>query len=237
MNRLRLHIFSALALLACTCLAHAHEMGNEIFSAAMLDRLEARNYQGANSAYWEGQAWAGTDLNKAWFKTQGEAAQGRVQTADAQLLYSRAVAPFWDAQLGARHDFASGNQPSREWLAVALKGLAPYNFDVDASLYFGAQGGAARFKAGYVLLLTQRLALLPELEANFYSQADPARALSSGLANLDFSLRLRYEIRREIAPYVGITWANKYGGTATYARMSGLPPNQVFYVAGVRLWW
>ena len=168
---------------------------------------------------------------------QGDAAQGRVQTADAQLLYSRAIAPFWDAQIGARHDFQSGSMPAREWMALALKGLAPYNFDVDASAYFGSQGAAARLKASYTLLLTQRLALLPEVEANLYSKPDPQRALGSGLSSLDLGLRLRYEIAREVAPYLGVTWSGKYGATASYARLGGQPASQTSLVAGVRLWW
>jgi len=217
--------------------AQAHEMEGDVFSAVMLDRLEARNDNGVYTAYWEGQGWMGGDLNKAWFKTEGETGQGKAQAADAQLVYSRAIAPFWDAQIGARHDFQSGGMPSRDWLAVALKGLAPYNFDVDAGAFFGNQGAAARFKASYNLLLTQRLALLPEAEANLYSKADPQRALGTGLSNLDLSLLVKYEIRREFAPYLGVMWSNKYGATAGYARLNGVPANQMFYVAGVRLWW
>lgn len=227
----------ALLSAACAASAQAHEMGHDYFSAVMLDRLEARNSSSGHSTYWEGQGWVGGDLDKAWFKTQGDDAQGRVQTADAQLLYSRAIAPFWDAQIGARHDFQSGGMPAREWLALALKGLAPYNFDMDASAYFGSHGAAARIKASYTLLLTQRLALLPELEANLYGRPDPQRALGSGLSSLDLGLRLKYEIRREFAPYVGVTWSGKYGATASYARMSGQPASLTSLVAGVRVWW
>lgn len=217
---------------------HAHEMmGNDVYTAVMLDRLEAQNSSSGHATYWEGQGWIGGDINKAWFKTQGDAAQGRVHTADAQLLYSRAIAPYWDAQLGARHDFQAQNQPSREWLALALKGLAPYNFDVDASAYFGSQGAAARIKANYTLLFTQRLALVPEAEINLYSKSDPQRALGSGLSSLDLSLLLKYEIRREITPYLSVSWTGRYGATADFARARGVPANQASLVAGVRLWW
>lgn len=225
------------ALLACAGSAPALDMGHqEIFATVLLDRLEVRNGRSGNSSYWEGQAWVGGDLAKAWLKTEGDAKQGKAQTADVQLLYSRAVAPFWDAQVGARHDLGLDNRPARDWLAIAFKGLAPYRFDVDASAYLG-NGGAARVKTGYTLLLTQRLSLLPEVEANLYGKADPARALGSGLSGLDVSLRLRYEISREVAPYLGVTWSNKYGGTATFARQHGEPASEVFYAAGVRLWW
>jgi copper resistance protein B len=217
---------------------YAHEMAEgDYYTAVMLDRLEARNSNSGHSTYWEGQGWTGSDLHKAWLKTQGDAVQGKTQTADIQLLYSRAIAPFWDAQFGARHDFSSATMPAREWLAIALKGLAPYNFDVDASAYLGNQGAAARLKASYVLLLTQRLALLPEAEANLYGRPDPLRALGSGLSSLDLGMRLKYEIMREVAPYLGVTWSGKYGATASYARASGAPARQAALVAGVRLWW
>lgn len=228
---------TALVLLACCGLAQAHDMdSHELYGAAMLDRLEVRNGKTGNSSYWEGQAWLGDDTRKAWFKTQGERSQGKTQTADMQLLYSRALDPNWDGQLGVRHDFSLDGLPARDWAALAFKGVAPYKFDVDGSLYLG-NGGAARLKAGYTLLFTQRLALLPEIEANYYGRSDPARHLGSGLSNFDLTLRLRYEISREVAPYLGVSWTNKYGGTAGFVRAAGEPLNDVLYAAGLRLWW
>lgn len=235
MNR---HLQFLLAVAACAAAVPAYAMGgDELYSSVMVDRLEVRNSKTGNSSYWEGQAWLGGDLDKAWLKTQGDVKQGKVQGADAQLLYSRAVAPFWDVQAGVRHDFGLSGQPARDWLAFAFKGLAPYKFDVDASAYFGHGTAAARIKSGYTLLLSQRLSLLPELEANFYGKDDPARAIGSGLSNLDLTLRLRYEVSREFAPYVGVMWSNKYGGSANYARQNGDRVSDVFVTAGVRLWW
>lgn len=218
-------------LLAAAGHAQAHDMGQgETFSMLSLDRLEARS----GGAYWEGQGWVGGDLDKVWFKTEGEREDGRLRAADVELLYSRAVAPYWDAQVGVRHDFGADG---RDWAAFAFKGTAPYRFDVDASLYLGAGGAAARLKSGYALLLTQRLALLPELEANFYGKSDSARATGAGLSNLDVSLRLRYEVSREFAPYLGIVWSNRYGSTAAFARRDGEAADSASWVAGVRLWW
>ncbi|MBI1174319.1 MAG: copper resistance protein B [Sideroxydans sp.] len=232
------HMQFLLAVVASVAAVPVYAMGGgERYSSVMLDRLEVRNSNAGNSSYWEGQGWVGGDLDKAWFKTQGDIRQGKAQTADAQLLYSRAIAPYWDAQFGARHDFALNGQPARDWLAFAFKGLAPYRFDVDASAYLGNGGMAARLKSGYTLLLTQRLSLLPEIEANLYGKADPARALGSGLSNIDLTLRLRYEVSREFAPYVGVMWSNKYGGTASFARQNGERAGDVYYAAGVRIWW
>lgn len=216
--------------------AHGHE-AEQVFSSVMVDRLEVRDSnKTGNSSNWEAQGWSGDELNKLWFKTQGDVNSGGTQFADMQLLYSQAVAAYWDVQLGARHDYGFNGLPSRDYAAVALKGLAPYKFDVDASFYLGSMA-AARVKAGYTLLLTQRLAILPELEANWYGGNDIARGVGSGLSNLDFGLRLRYELSREFAPYVGINWANKYGETANFARLNGEPASEVMYVVGIRLWW
>lgn len=226
------------ATVACLLVAPVYAMGgDDLYSSVMVDRLEVRNSKDGNSSYWEGQAWIGGDLNKAWFKTQGDVKQGKVQGADAQLFYSRAIAPYWDAQVGVRHDFGLNGQPTRDWLAFAFKGLAPYKFDVDASAYLGNGTAAARLKSGYTLMFTQRLALLPEIEANLYGKDDPARAIGSGLSSVDLTVRLRYEISREFAPYVGVMWSKKYGGTANYARLNGDRVSDVFVAAGVRLWW
>jgi len=211
---------------------------NPVLSKIMLDRLEVRHTDSGSLTYWEGQAWIGTDLNKLWVKTEGERLKGATEEADVEALYSRAVAAFWDVQAGVRHDFGVNTQPSRNWAAFALKGLAPYRFEVDASAYVGDSGRtAARFKAEYELLLTQRLILMPELEFNLYGKSDPERGLGSGLSNLDLGLRLRYEIRREFAPYVGVVWTRKYGGTADLARADGQAVQDTQWLMGVRSWW
>ncbi|MDR0480823.1 MAG: copper resistance protein B [Gallionellaceae bacterium] len=225
----------ALALLITTIHAQADDMTmpdmaqREMFSTLSFERLEKRS----DGAYWEGQGWLGSDLDKLWLKTEGERDHDRLRAANLELLYSRAIAPYWDAQIGARHDFGADG---RNWLAVALKGTAPYGFDVDASAYVG-NGAAARIRVENALLLTQRLALLPELEANFYSRSDPAYATGAGLSSLDFSLRLRYEIRREFAPYIGIVWSNRYGSTAAFMRDRNESADTVSVMAGARLWW
>lgn len=211
---------------------------NPVMSKFMLDRLEARDTKSGTSTYWEGQAWVGTDLNKLWLKSEGSVLKGKTEDAELEAFYSRAIAPFWDLQAGMRHDFSVNGQPARNWAAFGLKGLAPYLFDVDLTGYVGSNGRtAARVKTEYELLLTQRLVLSPELEANFYGKSDPERGLGTGLSNMDFGLRLRYEIRREFAPYVGVVWTRKFGETADFARAAGDPVGDTQLVAGVRVWW
>ncbi len=217
-------------------MAHDHVSPN--LTKFMLDRLEARSSDAGTVTYWEAQAWAGSDINKLWLKTEGDMLKGSTEEADVELLYSRAVLPFWDAQLGVRHDMEVGGKPARDWAAFAFKGLAPYLFDVDATVYVGDSGHtAARLKGEYNLLLTQRLVLMPEAEVNLYGQSDAARRLGSGVSSLDIGLRLRYEIRREFAPYVGVVWTQKFGGTADYARQASEAVRDTQFVVGVRAWW
>lgn len=211
---------------------------NTIFSKWMLDRLEYRDTSTDNSTYWEGQAWIGSDTNKLWLKTEGSRVNGETDDAELEAYYSRAVAPFWDAQVGIRHEFSTTEMPARDWLGVGFQGLAPYLFEVDATAYVGQHGRTAlRFKGEYDLLLTQRLVFMPEVEFNAYGKKDPEKMRGSGLSDASLTLRLRYDIRREFAPYVGVTWTQKYGGTADYARAAGASVSETFLLAGVRVWW
>ena len=209
-----------------------------VLSKFMLERFERRDAKPADLTYWEAQAWIGGDINKLWFKTEGSRTQGTTEDANLELYYSRAVAAFWDVQVGVRHDLSAGSTPARDWLGVGFQGLAPYLFEVDATAYLGGNGRSAlRLKAGYDLLLSQRLVLMPELELSAYGKADPERSLGSGLSDASMTLSLRYEIRREFAPYVGVMWTQKYGGTADYARSAGDAASETQYLVGIRAWW
>ncbi len=221
-------------LLACSgALAAADD--DPLLLKLMIDKLEWRAADGPNPWVWDADAWVGKDLNKLWFKTEGEYADGTTEAAFGEALYSRAISPYWDLQAGWRHDFRP--QPSRDWFAIGFQGLAPYWFEVDATLYAGGNGTVfGRLDAEYELMITQRLVLSPELETNFYGNDDPARGIGSGFSDLELGLRLRYEIRREFAPYIGVNWEKKFGGTADYAREEGESTSDLQVVVGLRAW-
>lgn len=205
------------------------------FYGVLVDNLEAVHANaGTTSAAYDLQGWFGRDYNRAVLKAEGDANDGRLQEARTELLWSHAVATYWNTQLGLRYD--SGLGPDRGWLAFGLQGLAPYWFEVDAAFYVSEAGYTAlRLDFEYELLLTQRLILQPRLEANFYGRRDAERDIGSGLSDLSAGLRLRYEIRRAFAPYVGIEWAGKYGDSAEFARAAGEKDKETRFVAGVRL--
>jgi copper resistance protein B len=167
---------------------------------------------------------------QAWEQRVASAESGR-----AELLWDRIISPWWSLQSGVRHDFSEG--PSRTWAAIGLQGLAPYFFEIDAAFYVGEQGRtAARFSAEYDMLITQRWVLQPEIEFQLYGKDDIANAMGSGLVDAELGIRLRYEIRREFAPYIGIHWERKFGETADLAREAREDVDELSFVAGLRVW-
>jgi len=213
-----------------------NEMHDEMpFGRVLLDKFEYAKGDGEQGQNLDAEAWYGNDYNKAWFKAEGERRGGQLQSMRTEALWDRTFATFWSTQLGVRHDTGGGD--SRNWLAFGVRGLAPYWFDTTATAYWSAGRVAARFDVRYELLFTQRLILEPEIEANLYSKSDPSRGLGSGLSDMEFGLRLRYEIRRQFAPYIGVTWSRNFGDTADYARARGERNKNTQIVAGVRVWY
>jgi copper resistance protein B len=205
------------------------------FASLLVDRLEYARGRNNSSMAYDVQAWFGRDYDRVVLKAEGEVDGGRLEDARTELLWGHAVASFWDLQLGLRYD--SGDGPERSWLAFGVQGLAPYWFEIDAAAYVGESGRTAlRVEGEYELLLTQKLVLQPRIEANFYGKSDPANEIGSGLSNASIGLRLRYEIKREFAPYIGVQWVRKFGGTADFARDEGERTRDTQWVAGLRIW-
>jgi copper resistance protein B len=205
-----------------------------VFYHAVLDQFEGRFGRG-NSFRWEGEAWAGTDTDRVRLKSEGEAANGNVEDGQQELLYARPISTYFDLQGGMRYDLDS--RPGRGWAAFGIEGLAPLFFHVSGTGYVSDRGYfAAKLEGSYDLLLTQTLILQPRVEMNFYSKADPSRFVGSGLSDLDAGLRLRYEVSRKFAPYIGVVYENKFGGSANFARTGGGRPSDLRFAAGMRIW-
>lgn len=198
-----------------------------------LDRLEWLDSD-ADSLAWDVSAWYGNDFDKLWLKTEGGRTGGVTEHAGVELLWDHIVSRWWNLQTGVRQDLGPD---SRTWAAVGVQGLAPGFIEVQATAYVGEGGRtAARFVAEYDLLFTQRLVLQPALQLNLYGKDDEQRGIGAGLSDLELGLRLRYEFRREFAPYVGALWARRFGDTADPARAAGEDSDEIQFVAGVRLW-
>jgi len=210
-------------------------MDHEPFAFFLLDRLEYRAQKGADGLYWDAQAWYGGDYNKLWLKSEGQKiVGGRTADADLQVLYARRIAPFWHLQGGLRSEVRPG--PTQNYGVLAIQGIAPYWFDVEASAFFRGGNVSGRLEAEYDQLLTQRLILQPRIDSDFSTTADPSRGVGRGINDVVLGLRLRYEIKREFAPYIGITWSRKLGDTADIARGRGEDTRVTTLVFGVRVW-
>ena len=233
---MRRHIVLIVVIFLSSGISYAGGMNDDpLLTMLVIEQLEIRDTDGKNPLVWEAEGWIGKDLDKLWIKTEGEYIDDRTEEMELQMLYSRAVAPFWDLQLGWRRDIRP--TPERDWLAFGLKGLAPYYFDIDASLFVGDAGRtAARLQVEYEVMLTQKLILIPEVELNLHGKNDSDTGTGSGFSDIEAGLRLRYELRREFAPYVGVNWTKLYGKTADFARDEGEDVDDIQLVFGVSFW-
>lgn len=212
-----------------------------ITSFLLFDQLEYRWNEGADAFRWDVQGWIGGDYNRLWLKTEGDqkTAKDKGGEAQVQVLYSRLIAPFWDFQAGLRYDklWGKGPDPSRVFGVIGFQGLAPYWFELEPALFVSDRGDlSARLTATYDLLLTQRLILQPRFDTNVAVQRVRRFSVGKGFNDVGLGLRLRYEIRREFAPYIGISWERKLSDTADIARREGERVGTFAVVLGVRLW-
>ena len=215
--------------------AHAEKMDDDLFTLVKIDQLEYRKQDGNDIIVWEGQGRIGNDENKLTLKTEGEYVRNAdfFETAETQLLYQRLISDFFDAQIGIRHDIKP--DPSRTFGVIGINGLAPQWFETDASFFVSHKGDTSlRLEAEYDILFTQRLVLEPSAEINIAFSNDEKTGVGSGLSDVELGLRLRYEIAREFAPYIGINWERKIGKTSDFASEEGEDSNVFSLVAGIR---
>lgn len=208
----------------------------QIFTFLQADRLEGRTSDGEEGYLLDLQGWVGADTSKFWGKVEGAGVvDGPLDALEVQALYSRMISPFFDLRVGLRQDVAP--DVARTHAVLGVQGLVPYWFEVDAAAFVSHTGDVtARLEAEYEVLVTQRLVLQPRTEVNVAFQEVEALGLGAGLSSVDAGLRLRYEIRREFAPYVGVSWRRVVGGTANFARAAGKRSAGTSFVAGLRLW-
>ncbi len=225
-----------LTLGSITSPAFAGMEDDPILTKLMLDKFEVGFAKGPNPITWEGGLWIGKDLNKLWFKTEGEHVSGEIEGSENQLLFSHAISTFWDLQAGWRHDTVPGT--SRDYAQIGIQGLAPYFVETDANLSFGKNSQVKlNFNFEYEMMLTQKLVLSPEFGFNAYAKDDKAMGVGSGLSDASAGLRLRYEVKREFAPYIGVNWSKKFGKTADFITDEGGDSSETMFVAGVRIWY
>ena len=220
-------------------MAHARhtgmkEMGGQSFGTVMFNLAEVQTRAGREGFRWDGEGWFGGDINRITVKSEGEGRFGEgVENAEVQALYSRAIDPYWNLQLGVRHHFSP--TPTRTYATFGFEGLAPYQFEIEGAVFVSPQGDVlGRLEGYYDQRITQRLIFQPRLEMNLSAQDMPAQRIGSGLTDVELGLRARYEVTRRLAPYIGVNWEAKSGRTADFARADGDKPASAGFVAGVR---
>lgn len=216
-------------------------MDSENFGLLLFDLLEYKSAGTDSSVNWDIVGWRGGDVHRLWVKSEGSSALAPAKNeADLQLLYGRAVSAFFDVQIGPRLEqvWAGGRSASRLSAAIGLQGLALYRFEFEGALFIGEAGHiSARISANKDFLLTQRAIAQMRFETNGAAKRSETFETGSGLNDLSLGLRLRYEIRREIAPYLGVNWTTLYGETSEYRRQAGGQSSELNAVAGLRLWY
>jgi len=212
------------------------ENGDIRTTAVIIDRLEANFVDGEQGYTWDAQGWIGGDINRFWWKSEGEGAFGDgVEDAEVQALYSRAFRPFWDVQTGLRQTYRP--EGDRTDLVVGVQGLAPYWFEVDAAAFLSNKGElTARAEVEYDQRITNRWILQPRAEINLSAEDIPELRIGSGLTSLQLGARLRYEVRKEFAPYVGVEWTRSFGNTADFLEADGRSAEDTRFVVGIRAW-
>ena len=207
-----------------------------VHAFVLFDQLEWQGDGTAGGMNWDTKGWVGGDRTRLWFRTEGQVEDGHLDDVEVHVLYGRAVARWWDVVVGVRQDVRPG--PAQTWGAFGLQGLAPYWFEVEATGYISDGGQtAARLEADSELLLTNRLVLRPLVEVNLHGKSNTGRGIGAGLSSTDIELRMGYEFRRELAPYIGVTWNHLFGETRDLAEAAGGAASRVRFVGGLRLWY
>lgn len=210
-----------------------HQGGSNFLFLA--DQLEWQDADEGSALAWDISGWYGGDIDRLAFRSEGERTDGHTEEAELQLLWSHAVGPWWETVAGVRQDFEPGSPQT--WAAFGVQGMPLFGLETEATAFLGESGQSAlRLEAEYDILLTQHWVLQPTAELNLHGRNDEARGVGSGLSDAGFGLRLRYELNRQFAPYIGVTWNRAYGNTANLLRDEGEDASDTRLVAGIRFW-
>ena len=210
--------------------------GAQKFSQVMLNVAEVQWRKGRQAYEWDGEAWYGGDIGRFVLKSEGEGEfGGSLEKVETQALYSHAIGPYWNLQGGVRYDIRP--DPARAYATIGVEGLAPSFFDVEAALFLSNKGELlGKLEGYYDQRITQRLILQPRAELNFAAQDTPELKTGAGLTDAEVGLRLRYDIRREFSPYVGVQYRRAFGETRRFLRADGEDATSWSILTGIRMW-
>lgn len=211
------------------------------FGYLLFDNAEFQQASRPEAFRWDALGWRGGDVHRFWFKSEGRLATASSEGSEfeVQALYGKLISPFFDLQAGVRIDqrIRSGSDPTRVYAVLGVQGLSPYRFDIEPTLFLSQKGQlSGRFTATYDLSLSQRLIFQPRFETNLAAQRDEEIGAGAGWNDAEFGMRLRYEVRRELAPYIGVTWKESFGATHQLTTQAGGDPSHFVVALGARAW-
>jgi copper resistance protein B len=229
-------VSAALIALCAVSFAQDHaahgDHGPTIFHKIELETAYTDDHGGVID--WDLHGWIGGDAERVWLRSEGAIEDGDVHSAEAQIFYGWNFDDFWDVLVGVRHDF---EPDGRTYAAIGLVGMLPYFIETEATLFLSEDGDlTARFEHEIDIRLTQDLVLEPHIELNLAAEDDPKRGTGAGITDVEASLQLRYEIIREIAPFVEVSWERKLGETALIARAAGGDVEETSVHIGLKIW-
>lgn len=233
-------LFAGIMILAVASTGHAQLGEPRIYSKFMAEQFEYAFNNDANPLVWDVTAWAGGDVNRFNFQSEGEMPTVGVSVeGDIELFYSRLVAPFWEFLIGVKGDLVASPEDTRGrgHLAVGIAGMSRQLFEFAPTLYVSQEGDVSfDLEIRHDLFITQRLIAETKLETGVAVQSVPEFGVGKGFNNLELGLRLRYSIVREFAPYIGVSWERSFGETADLKEAEGGMKSDVRGVAGIRFW-
>lgn len=225
--------FPAAAMAKARAALH-RDHGGMVMRQTMIDLAEYRPGKHGDGYAWDGEAWIGGDIDRLVLASEGEGGAS-LDHAELQALWSHALDPYWNLQAGVRQDIRP--RPGRSYAVLGLEGLAPYWFEVTATLFLSSKGDiSARLEAYYDQRITQRLILQPRIELEAATSDDRAIGIGAGLSSAELGLRLRYEVDRRFAPYLGVVQERRFGRTGRFAVAEGETRRETRAVLGARAW-
>jgi len=222
-------IFTSFTFASIAMNSFAGGTADPLYTKVTIDSLEKQNND-EKSLSWEGNIWTGYDLNKLYLYSEGEKGKDSSTESENQLVFSHAISPYWDIQLGLGYDKTPSE--NQTWGVLALQGMAPYFVETRLALFSDDEGNfGLRIEAEYDALITQKLSLSPSISSSLYSDDIPEMEIGKGLSNITLGLRLNYDLSREFSPYIGIEWNKNYGNTNDFNQK-----DETYAVAGFKFW-
>lgn len=219
--------------------ASHHMMSSPNFWSVDAEKLELAHddFNQQTHGQYELKLWYGNDYHRLYLNTSGEITPDDLEQASTSVMWWRPFSTYWNTTLGIKQDYVA-DSADQTWLGGGISGLAPYWFDIETTLYGSTEGNSQlEFNASYDLNISQKWVLQPHIELLAYGKTSTEHRYGAGLAEVNTSVRLRYEITPQLAPYIGFEHEQFVGKTATLYKNHGDNSRSRNILLGLRFWY